>query len=52
MLLAEREDLAAQPNVAGAQLQRPSFGVGGRLVAASQVEVAVVGQAGAVLEGV
>jgi hypothetical protein len=52
IFFAEREDLAAHPNVEGAQLQRPWFGVGGREVAASQVEVAVVGQAGAVLDGV
>lgn len=52
MLAAERLGLAWQPNEAGAQLQRPWLGVGGREVAAIQTEVAVVGQLGGVLLGV
>lgn len=52
MLVGARLGLAAQPRLGRTQLQRPSLGVGGRLVAASQTPAVGEGQGGAELEGV
>ena len=51
MLLAGILGFAAQPRDEVTQLQRPSLGVGGRLVAASHTSAVGEGQAGAALEG-